>query len=120
MTSTCPCLHTARKTPETAKSANIFLRASGPAFRQRSTHVLTHCASSSISVKLSHAISSGSTSASGSVSIIGTVASGTMPTGALGAGTAEGDGPLSGCTCMLDNNLMGIDISLVPSYSLHL
>src|SRR6266699_3839752 len=51
-----------RKTPATAKRANIFLRASGPAFHQRSTHVLTHCASSSISLTLSHATSSPSMS----------------------------------------------------------
>lgn len=39
--------------PAIAKSANIFLRASGPAFFQRSTHVSTHFASSSLSSSFS-------------------------------------------------------------------
>lgn len=37
----CPCRQTQTKTPVTAKSANIFLRDSGPAARHRSTHVTT-------------------------------------------------------------------------------
>ena len=102
--STCPCLQTARKMPATAKSANIFFLASGPAFRQHSTHVLTHCASSSISVTFSHATFSPSRSASGSVSMIGSVASVASWTGFTGRGA---NGSLSGCTCTLDNELMG-------------
>ena len=70
MARTCPCQQTARKIPATAKRANIFLQASGPAFCQRSMHVLTHCASLSISVMLSHGISSESRSASGRSSTV--------------------------------------------------
>ena len=93
MTRTCPCLHTARKTPATANRENIFLRASGPAFRQHSTHILTHCASSSISVTLSHTISSLSRSASGSVSEL--VASGS---GSAGTGLMDVSGRMTGST----------------------
>jgi len=56
-TRTCPCLQTARKIPAIANRANIFLRASGPVFHQRSTQVFTHCARSSISATFNQAIS---------------------------------------------------------------
>ena len=73
----------------TAKSANIFLRASGPALRQCSTHMLTHGASSLISVMLSHTKSSPVRSALGSVSITGPVASGTGGIGPMGVGVGS-------------------------------
>ena len=101
ITRTWPCLQTARKIPATAKRANIFLRASGPAFRQRSTQVLTHCVSSLVSVRLSHATSSTSKSVSGSVSsgVSGTGSAEELAGAATGMGVAlEGTTP-SGALC---------------------
>jgi hypothetical protein len=96
MTRTWPCLHTARKTPATANRENIFLRASGPAFRQRSTHVLTHWASSSISVILSQATSSLSRSASGNVSELVLVASRSGSAESAGTGLKDVTGGMTG------------------------
>ena len=58
MTSTCPWRQTAKNIPAIANRANIFFRASGPAFFHRSTQVSRHLAKSSCSMTFSHAISS--------------------------------------------------------------
>ena len=58
MTRTCPWRQTAKKIPAIANRANIFFRASGPAFFHRSTQVFRHLAKSSCSKTFSHATSS--------------------------------------------------------------
>ena len=58
MTRTCPWRQTAKNIPEIANRANIFFRASGPAFFHRSTQVFRHLANSSCSKTFSHATSS--------------------------------------------------------------